>query len=300
MRVRGSHVASLASAAVLAVASGMLAAQESTQAHATPERLPLITPAIVEYRWRLLAPQWSIEPREVVARRLCADAPPEACRIRHARLHDRAAPHRKRRRIQLQVPRRALPNECRTTWRDVYVEVPVPVMRRDYVDVDVPEWSWQDWSTIVDVPRLAWKEETLVVSLPALAVPARTVALNPILQWRPHDCAHLQARRTRRLVADQHRRSDPQRDPEGVRDGEAHRLVPGDRNARPRRGRPVAHFQVTLKVGFRIEGSAKRPERVRRLAERLARRERRGRRYTSFRSVSGFLMIAFCRAGGAP
>ena len=37
-----------------------------------------------------------------------------------------------------------LPNECRTTWRDVYVEVPIPVMSRDHVDLDVPEWSWQD------------------------------------------------------------------------------------------------------------------------------------------------------------
>ena len=172
MRVRGSHVASLASTAVLAVASGMLAAQESTQAHATPERLPLITPAIVEYRWRLLAPQWSIEAREVAARVYAPTLRPR--RVEYGMLDFTT----ERRRIgsvaefSCKYPDAALPNECRTTWRDVYVEVPIPVMRRDYIDLDMPEWSWQDRSAIVDVPRLAWKEETLVVSLPALAVPA--------------------------------------------------------------------------------------------------------------------------------
>ena len=57
-----------------------------------------------------------------------------------------------------------------TTWRDVYVDVPVPVVRRDHVDVDVPQWSRRDWHTVVDVPQLTWTRETLVVTLPAVAV----------------------------------------------------------------------------------------------------------------------------------
>jgi hypothetical protein len=53
----------------------------------------------------------------------------------------------------------------------VYADVPVPVMHRDTLDVDVPRWSWQDRQTPVDVPRLVWKAQMLVVSVPALAVP---------------------------------------------------------------------------------------------------------------------------------
>ena len=65
-----------------------------------------------------------------------------------------------------------LPDECTTTWRNVVVEVPVPVKRHDYFEVDVLDGSWQDRQVTIDVPRLVWKEERLLVSLPALAVRA--------------------------------------------------------------------------------------------------------------------------------
>ncbi len=61
-----------------------------------------------------------------------------------------------------------LPNACTTTWRDVWIDVPVPVVRRDSIDIDVMQWTPTEWRTTVDVPRLVWREETLVVSLPAV------------------------------------------------------------------------------------------------------------------------------------
>ena len=65
-----------------------------------------------------------------------------------------------------------LPNSCHTTWHDLHVDVPVPVVRRGYADVDVPVWSSQTWQATIDVPRLVWTEETLVVTLPAFAARA--------------------------------------------------------------------------------------------------------------------------------
>ena len=99
----------------------------------------------------------------------------EADRLRHARVSE----HRAIARIpefRCKYPDFGLPNECRTTWRTVYADVPVAVIRRDHVDIDVPQWQWRDAHTTVDVPRLVWKEQQLVVSLPAVAVrpdPAR-------------------------------------------------------------------------------------------------------------------------------
>lgn len=147
-----------------------------------PARLPLLEPAIVQYRWTFLAPEWVVEPRKVETRVYAPDLRPERIdypvvelkteRRRIARVAD----------FSCKYSDFALPNECRTTWRDVYVDVPIPVVRRDYMDVDVPHWSWRDWRTTVELPRLVWKEETLAVSLPAL------------IRGDCHACAHLQAR----------------------------------------------------------------------------------------------------------
>lgn len=133
--------------------------------------LPPLMATTVEYRWTFLIPEWVVEPRRVGMHVLAPAMQP-------ARVDYDFVEWTTERRQFGRVPEfhckysdLGLPNECRTTWRDVYVEVPVPVIRRDYVDVDVPRWSRRDWHTVVDVPRLVWKEETLIVSLPALAAP---------------------------------------------------------------------------------------------------------------------------------
>ena len=135
-----------------------------------PDHLTALEPAIVEYRWVFLVPEWVVEAGH-------ADARVYAPAVRPRRIDYGV--------VELATSRRrigrmadfsckysdfALPNACRTTWRDVYADVPVPVVRRDYIDLDVPQWSWQRWRATYDVPRLVWKRAELVVSLPAIAV----------------------------------------------------------------------------------------------------------------------------------
>jgi hypothetical protein len=179
MRWRVEHV--FFAGALLAVASPAWAGPEPAP---EPMPLPLIVPAIIEYRWTFLEPVWTVEPRNVDVR--VVDPATRSRRIDY----DIVEITMEHRRIG-QVPEFdckyfdfALPNECRTTWRAVYADVPIPVVRRDHVDVDVPDWHWRDARTTLDVPRLEWKRRELVVSLPAAAaiypdatpaVPAPTV-----------------------------------------------------------------------------------------------------------------------------
>src|SRR5678815_5876987 len=64
MRVRGSHARVIAMA-VLAAVSRVVAAGD---AEAVDRPLPLMEPAIVEYRWTFVAPEWVVEPRNVDVR----------------------------------------------------------------------------------------------------------------------------------------------------------------------------------------------------------------------------------------
>ena len=135
-----------------------------------PDRLPLMQTAIVEYRWSFLVPEWVMEPH-TVSTQVYAPAL-RTQRVDYA-LPEWTSERRKVARVAeftCKYSDLMLPNACRTTWRDVYVDVPVPVLRRDSFDVDVPQWSWQNVATTVDVARLVWKEQTLLVSLPAVAL----------------------------------------------------------------------------------------------------------------------------------
>jgi hypothetical protein len=137
---------------------------------------PLV-PTIVEYRWRLLAPHWSVDPRVLHAP---ASLEWRSRPVRYA-LPDFEFVRRKIGAVPVFECKYAdfwLPNACTTHWQDVYVEVAVPVLQRETFDVDVPYWRQPGDAFVVDVPRLEWKEETLVVSLPALAVQDRD-ALSP-------------------------------------------------------------------------------------------------------------------------
>jgi len=135
-----------------------------------PDRLPLMQTAIVEYRWSFLVPEWVMEPH-TVSTQVYAPAL-RTQRVDYA-LPEWTSERRKVARVAeftCKYSDLMLPNACRTTWRDVYIDVPVPILRRDSFDVDVPQWSWQNVATTVDVARLVWKEQTLIVSLPAVAL----------------------------------------------------------------------------------------------------------------------------------
>lgn len=132
-------------------------------------RAPL-SPAIVEYRWRLVVPEWVVTPR-------LASARVYAPQWRVARATYAVPEFRTERRRIGSVPEFTckyadfgLPNECRTTWRAAYVDVPVARMQNDYLEFDVPRWSWQRWETPVETPRLVWRESTMIVSVPALVL----------------------------------------------------------------------------------------------------------------------------------
>ena len=157
---------SVVAAILLAAANSGVAAGEGN----APARLATLQPTVVAYRWTFLVPEWVVDARTIDAR---IQAPRWTTRrIAYGSLEFTT----ERRRIgrmpefDCKYADFALPNACRTTWRDVYVDVYVPVVRRDSFDVDVPQWSAQDIRTTVDVPRLVWKTQTLVVSLPASAV----------------------------------------------------------------------------------------------------------------------------------
>jgi hypothetical protein len=131
---------------------------------------PLLT-TTVDYRWEVLTPHLTVEARDVGARVL---APSFVLRRLEYDAVEWTSEHRLIGRVadfECKYSDLGLPNRCVTIWRDVYVDVPVPVVRRDHIDVDVLQWSQRDWNAVVDVPQLTWTRETLVVTLPAVAVP---------------------------------------------------------------------------------------------------------------------------------
>lgn len=165
MRARVVDVALIAG--LLLTTSHALATDDAL---ATARPLPYLEPAIVEYRWTFAAPQWVVEPRRIDVRAI-----DPATRRERVDFNTLEFPLERRAigrypEFSCKYSDLGLPNECRTTWHTVYVDVPVPSIRHDHLDVDVPDWQWRDAHTTVDVPTLVWKEQHLVVSLPAIAV----------------------------------------------------------------------------------------------------------------------------------
>ena len=166
MRARVVDVLLIA-ALLLTTASDALA---SDQALPASRPLPYLEPAIVEYYWTFAAPEWVIEPHRIDVRAI-----DPATRRKRIDFNTLEFPFERRAigrfpEFSCKYADFGLPNECRTTWRTVYVDVPVPSVRHDHADVDVPDWQWRDAHTTVDVPTLVWKKQHLVVSLPAIAV----------------------------------------------------------------------------------------------------------------------------------
>lgn len=149
-----------------------LAAPMRASAGPAPEQWAPLAPAVVEYRWTFLAPAWVVEARTIETRVYAPEW--RSKRVDYALPGART----ERRRVgrvaafECKYADLALPNECRTTWRDVYADIPLPVVRHDYMEIEIPVWSWQDRRTVVEVPRVVWKEETLIVSVPAWRVSA--------------------------------------------------------------------------------------------------------------------------------
>jgi hypothetical protein len=135
---------------------------------------PVWVPTTREYQWVFRVPVVSVEHRRIVI-----TAPNASTRAR--RFHYEA-PTLRDKRIKLwsypefscKYPDLILPNECRTVWRGVYVDVPVLASGRAHVDVDVPQLRLTEQSIYVDIPRWTWTEKRFRFGLPAIA-PAESV-----------------------------------------------------------------------------------------------------------------------------
>jgi len=171
----------------VAIALLVVASPSFADPGAARQALPLIEPAIVKYRWTFVEPVWTVRPRTIDVR--IVDPATRVERIDY----DTVEITFERKRVG-RIPEFsckyadfALPNECRTTWRALYADVPVPVVRRDHVDVELPDWRWRDARTLVDEPRLEWKQRELVVSVPAAALRTDSppVVTAPIVKEMP-------------------------------------------------------------------------------------------------------------------
>ena len=127
-----------------------------------------VYPGVREYRWSFHVPTMTLENTAAAVTALTPT-------VRARRWDYQAADIGTERRSLGKIPEFSckypdlmLPNECRTVWRDVYVDLPVLVARRQHIDVDVPEWRWQkQWFPIV-VPRWTWSDKSLTVSVPTI------------------------------------------------------------------------------------------------------------------------------------
>lgn len=135
---------------------------------------PVLVPATVEYQWIFRVPVVSIEHRRIVV------AAPSAT-TRWKRLDYEAPALRGQRMMLWKVPEFSckypdliLPNDCRTVWRPVYVDVPVLVSERAHIDIEVPQLGLTNQSIDVEIPRWTWTEKRFRISLPAIA-PAESI-----------------------------------------------------------------------------------------------------------------------------
>lgn len=132
---------------------------------------PVLVPTTREYQWIVRVPVVSIEHRRILV------AAPDL-RTRSKRWNYET-PALRSKRIKLwevpefncKYPDLILPNECRTVWRAVYVDVPVLVSERAHVEADVPQFGLTEQSIDVDIPRWTWTDKSFRFSLPAIAPP---------------------------------------------------------------------------------------------------------------------------------
>jgi hypothetical protein len=134
----------------------------------------VLVPATLEYEWIFHVPVVEMKPYRIVV------TLPEAST--RSRRWEYEVPGLRSKRIKLwdtpeiscKYPDVILPNECKTVWHGVYVDVPVLVSERGHVDIDVPRVRMTEQSFRVDVARWTWTEKRFRFSLPALA-PAEAV-----------------------------------------------------------------------------------------------------------------------------
>jgi hypothetical protein len=132
----------------------------------------VLVPTVKEYQWIFHVPVISVAHRRVAVTTLSATTHPKRWEYDTPTLRDK--------RIKLwDVPEFSckyadliLPNECRTVWHAVYVDVPVLVNAHTHLDIDVLRLGVAETYIDVDVPLWTWAEKSFRFSLPAFALPA--------------------------------------------------------------------------------------------------------------------------------
>ncbi len=170
--VHGAHAAGIEPIGQREI--GRIEIASPIQPVALGEDRPVLVPTTIEYQWVFRVPVVSVEHRRIVVTAPTAST--------HARRFDYEAPTLRDKRLKLwsypefscKYPDLILPNECRTVWRGVYVDVPVLASGRAHFDVDVPQLSLTEQSIVVDIPRWTWTEKRFRFSLPVVA-PAESV-----------------------------------------------------------------------------------------------------------------------------
>jgi hypothetical protein len=150
---------------------------------------PVLVPTTSEYQWIFHVPVVSIERRRIVVTALNAST--------HSSRWSYEVPALRSKRIKLwdapefscKYPGVILPNECRTVWHGVYVDVPVLVSERAHVDVDVPRVAMTENSIVLEIPRWTWTEKRFRFSLPAFAPPETVERLRNSLNGQRADVA---------------------------------------------------------------------------------------------------------------
>ncbi len=132
---------------------------------------PILVPTTRKYQWIFRVPVVSIEHR-----RIRVTAPNMSTRWKRL---DYETPALRSKRIKLwevpefscKYPDLILPNECRTIWHGVYVDVPVLVSERAHVEFDAPQFGLAEQFIDVEIPRWTWTDKSFRFSLPAIAPP---------------------------------------------------------------------------------------------------------------------------------
>ncbi len=164
-------------AAIGGVAAFSGSGNELVYAQATDAELPkpsqsfapsTVYPSVREYHWTFHVPTLTFEDREATVTAPIPTTRPQRWDYQGADIGTERRSIGKIPEFSCKYPDLLLPNECRTVWRDVYVDLPVLVERHQHIDVDVPEWRWQkQWFPIV-VPRWTWSDKSLTVSVPTI------------------------------------------------------------------------------------------------------------------------------------
>jgi hypothetical protein len=133
---------------------------------------PVLVPTVKEYQWIFHVPVVSVAHRRVAVTTLSATTHPKRWEYDTPTLRDKRMKLWDVPEFTCKYADLILPNECRTVWHGVYVDVPVLVSAHTHLDIDVLRLGVAETYIDVDVPLWTWTEKSFRFSLPVFAPPA--------------------------------------------------------------------------------------------------------------------------------